>query len=449
VRLIKGHFLTTSNRVVFSMDIHLTAGERSRCGVLLTQIGWQILLTLVLWGTFLASSWAEEAGAGNPLPMRKVDDTLMIQQPHCEDGSRTYQDCTVEERLLVPVAHLNQELEALGLRAEDLTLLLDGVPMASKATEVCEKDACELSFRLHRVIASVSNPERDSPNAAAWSELFSHWDDDAKSVSVALRHDARVWPSGNSVSLHTRRVYGMPLILMVGTAICMVVLFTLMPGVVRERQYFPDTWKGVGDAAVARRFLAAVVGVPVAAESLKPVEAARRLLLPPVSLSQTLTVWWLVIVMLSFGYMLYVTHSVDIVNATMLALLGIPVTVTAGACVVDRANSQDAGWDADLLAALTGDQALAAEQTRALLTRARETMLITRNLATDLLSETTPETWDPHRVQILVFSVVFGVYYMSQLNRLVALPDFSSAVLTLLGISSATYLGFKVVKAQG
>jgi hypothetical protein len=104
-------------------------------------------------------------------------------------------------------------------------------------------------------------------------------------------------------------------------------------------------------------------------------------------------------------------------------------------------------WDADLLAAVTGDQA-SGEQMRALLARARETMLVTRSLATDLLSETTPVTWDPHRVQILVFSVVFGSYYISQLNRLVALPDFSSSVLTLFGISSATYLGFKVVKAQ-
>ena len=429
------------------MDIPLTAVEPPRYGVLLTRIAWQILLTLVLLGTFSTSSWAEGAGAGNSL----VPGDIRFDQVGCSNGRATDQNCTVEERLLVPVAHLNQELEALGLRAEDLTLLLDGVPMANKATEMCEKDACELSFPLHRVIASISTPggtEKDSPNAAAWSELFSHWDDDAKSVSVALRHDAKIWQSGNSVSMHTRRIYGMPLILMLGTAICMVVLFTLMPGIVRERQYFPDTWKAVGDTGVARKFLAAVDGAPAAADSLKPTEVARRLLLPPVSLSQTLTVWWLVIVMLSFGYMLYVTHSVDIVNGTMLALLGIPVAVTAGACVVDRSNSQDACRDADLLAALAGDQA-AAGQTRALLTRARETMLTTQNLATDLLSETTPETWDPHRVQILVFSVVFGVYYLSQLNRLVALPDFSSSMLTLLGISSATYLGFKVVKAQG
>ena len=52
------------------------------------------------------------------------------------------------------------------------------------------------------------------------------------------------------------------------------------------------------------------------------------------SLSQTLTVWWLVIVMLSFGYMLYVTHSVDIVNATMLALLGISGATYLGFKVV-------------------------------------------------------------------------------------------------------------------
>ena len=124
------------------------------------------------------------------------------------------------------------------------------------------------------------------------------------------------------------------------------------------------------------------------------------------------------------------------------------MAVTAGACVVDGANRQDGCGDADLLAAVTGDQG-GGEQVRALLSRARETMLITRSLATDLLSETTPGTWDPHRGQILGFSVVFGVYYMSQLNRVVALPDFSSAGLTLLGISGATYLGFKVVKAQG
>ena len=174
------------------MDIPLTAVEPPRYGVLLTRIAWQILLTLVLLGTFSTSSWAEGAGAGNSL----VPGDIRFDQVGCSNGRATDQNCTVEERLLVPVVHLNQELEALGLRAEDLTLLLDGVPMASKATEVCEKDACELSFPLHRVIASISTPggtEKDNPNSAVWSELFSHWDDDAKSVPVALRHDAKIW----------------------------------------------------------------------------------------------------------------------------------------------------------------------------------------------------------------------------------------------------------------
>ena len=47
----------------------------------------------------------------------------------------------------------------------------------------------------------------------------------------------------------------MPLMLMVGTAICMIVLFTLLPG-------------------VARKLLAAVVGAPDAADCLKPIETA-------------------------------------------------------------------------------------------------------------------------------------------------------------------------------
>ena len=49
------------------MDIPGTAVEQPRYGVLLTQIAWQTLLTLVLLGTFFTSCWAEGVGVGGPL----------------------------------------------------------------------------------------------------------------------------------------------------------------------------------------------------------------------------------------------------------------------------------------------------------------------------------------------------------------------------------------------
>ena len=49
-----------------------------------------------------------------------------------------------------------------------------------------------------------------------------------------------------------------------------------------------------------------------------------------------------------------------------------------------------------------------------------------------------------HRFQMVGWTLVPGVVFVTSVYRELALPDFSATLLGLMGISSGTYLGFKL-----
>jgi hypothetical protein len=143
-------------------------------------------------------------------------------------------------------------------------------------------------------------------------------------------------------------------------------------------------------------------------------------------------------------YALCLTRTIEVLNDTLIALLGIPVFVAVGATLVDRATPNDSTLDTNLATAIEnagpGNDASVQQSYRAAVAAG----LISKNIRSDLLSEQPDGAYDPHRIQLLCFSLLFGLVYVWKLNSLVALPHFPAPVLTLLGISSGTYLGFKV-----
>ena len=48
------------------------------------------------------------------------------------------------------------------------------------------------------------------------------------------------------------------------------------------------------------------------------------------------------------------------------------------------------------------------------------------------------------RFQIVVWTVVLGVVFVNSVWARLTMPDFNATLLTLMGISSGTYLGFKI-----
>jgi hypothetical protein len=49
-----------------------------------------------------------------------------------------------------------------------------------------------------------------------------------------------------------------------------------------------------------------------------------------------------------------------------------------------------------------------------------------------------------HRFQILIWTLVFGFYFLVNVWTKLSLPVFDDTLLALMGISSGTYLGFKI-----
>lgn len=56
--------------------------------------------------------------------------------------------------------------------------------------------------------------------------------------------------------------------------------------------------------------------------------------------------------------------------------------------------------------------------------------------------------WSLHRVQMGVWTLVLGFVFVSKVLENLAMPEFDVTLLALMGISSGTYLGFKIPELQ-
>jgi Flp pilus assembly protein TadB len=53
-----------------------------------------------------------------------------------------------------------------------------------------------------------------------------------------------------------------------------------------------------------------------------------------------------------------------------------------------------------------------------------------------------------HRFQVVLWTVVLGAVFVRAVAQVMSMPEFPDTLLTLLGISNATYLGFKIPEKQ-
>ncbi|MBN1931550.1 MAG: hypothetical protein JW786_08090 [Desulfobacterales bacterium] len=69
-----------------------------------------------------------------------------------------------------------------------------------------------------------------------------------------------------------------------------------------------------------------------------------------------------------------------------------------------------------------------------------------QNWLSDLLTDANGISF--HRLQMVIWTLVLGIVFIQQVLSNLALPDFDSTLLALMGISSGTYLGFKLPEQQ-
>jgi len=207
--------------------------------------------------------------------------------------------------------------------------------------------------------------------------------------------------------------------------------------------------------------------------------------LPPLSLGRCQMAFWFFLVICAFYFLWLITGrgDTDTINDTILILIGISAGTALGSAIVSGNEATTAAVKSDAAKAAYPNKIKDAQTTLAALKADRNKIdpndkaAITakdaeikeqagnvagleaelkdwrtknrRQLLLDLLSEEDTSAGQGrvitfHRFQIVVWTLILGVVFVSEVFTKLAMPVFDTTLLTLMGISSGTYLGFKV-----
>ena len=196
--------------------------------------------------------------------------------------------------------------------------------------------------------------------------------------------------------------------------------------------------------------------------------------LPPFSLGRCQMAFWFFLVISAFYFLWVITGrgDTDTINGTVLSLIGISAGTALGSAIVSKneAATDAAGGsaprpvlvypDAIKAAQAALDQAKKDKDVAQVQAKTKEVADLKRDLKEwrnrhrsqlllDLLSEQDSSAGEKrvitfHRFQIVVWTLILGVVFVSEVLTKLAMPAFDSTLLVLMGISSGTYLGFRV-----
>jgi hypothetical protein len=170
------------------------------------------------------------------------------------------------------------------------------------------------------------------------------------------------------------------------------------------------------------------------------------------SLARTQMAIWFFLIVCSWVFLWLVTGTLDTLTNTVLALMGIGAGTALGA------EAQDSGKPSPAEAIETKMKDLEAKQKAGtalpsdlqdltnlkaqLITALQPNPCITKNFFDDVLTDNDGISF--HRFQMFVWTIVLALVFITQVCQDLAMPDFNTTLLALMGISSGTYLGFMI-----
>jgi len=211
----------------------------------------------------------------------------------------------------------------------------------------------------------------------------------------------------------------------------------------------------------------------------------------PYSLARAQVAWWFFIILGTFFFIALVTGDFDTITNSSLVLLGIGTGTALGAAMVDSNKSSATNnalltlkpQQATLQATITDLQAKIADvqakkqqnpptataddlqnlsawnidlqAKQAELTQVNKQVQdaqsaldspVSEGIIPDLLSDANGVTF--HRFQIIVWTMVLGIIFIWSVWSKLSMPEFSTTLLALMGISAGTYIGFKIPENQ-
>jgi hypothetical protein len=194
----------------------------------------------------------------------------------------------------------------------------------------------------------------------------------------------------------------------------------------------------------------------------------------PFSLAWSQMAFWFVMVLAAYLIIWIATRDRDVLPAEILALLGISASTALGAAMIDVGKRSGAQADLEVNrkrqatleqeiqdlnsktlvddAKLARDNQVKEKEKELSLVKAKVTGLEadlktgpSKGFFKDVLSDT--EGTSLHRFQVFVWTIVLGIVFVSAVVNQLSMPTFSATLLALMGISGATYVGFKFPEA--
>jgi len=348
-------------------------------------------------------------------------------------GTGTHADTTeagLGDWVRVEVDGLAAATEGGLLKPSNLVLYLDGRPLPGVHGTLYGPSGNWLEFRLQRTDSSK----------AAWAALLGRPTHGHRSVSVSVGPDggpefapvADRLPQLNLIVYHTTALY-----------VCLVLsAFLLYAG-----------WQFARRSNILRDGSG-----PSSSSSIEP---------HPYSLAQLQMAVWFLLIALSFGFIYAITWDHNTITDQALILMGVATLTALGGKVIDTnkaAADQQSQSDATALAskiasleaklaasppglpddvqALGALKAELARLTSEVEQRGSGYKRRSRAFLLDILSDENGISL--HRFQMFVWTMILGLLFLIGVYNDLAMPAFSPTLLTLMGLSSGTYLGFKI-----
>ena len=303
-------------------------------------------------------------------------------------------------------------LENTGTKCESLTLFINDVPIEGLTPDSCNLTDGRVRYTL----------VRDEESAAAWRLLFTEPWQFTNVVSASIGPRGRLsWPS---------TVDNLELVILpqfwvnayfVGLALAVVMFIWLA----RRTALLRDRGDGIADGTAA-----------------------------PYSLSRFQLGFWIFLVTSAYIFIWMITGELDTITGSVLALLGIGSGTALGAALIDQgkeeakatatATTETVAPAAAPVVVDGAGNAVAPAATPAAIAKSSVTRGFSesRGFMRDVLSD--ERGISIHRFQLFVWTLVLGIIFCKVVYFSLEMPQFSSTMLGLMGISSGTYLGLKM-----
>lgn len=390
-----------------------------------TLVSWLVALGIALaWSAVAAAQDLPAEGinagppaAGNNAPAPGVAPDVGLSKPSViprvveaksndgENGNRIGLGYVVA----VKVDSLGSFLESEGMKCEHLTLFINDVPIEGLTPDSCNLSDGRVRFTL----------VRDEESAAAWRLLFTEPWQFTNTVSISVGPRGRLsWPSTvDSVELMILPRYRV-IAYFVGLAIAVLLFIWLARRTALLRDRGDDMAEGLRS---------------------------------PYSLSRFQLGFWILLVTSAYVFIWMITGELDTITGSVLALLGIGSGTALGAALIDQGKEEAKATTVEKAAAATAAVEATTTTTAVAPTAtappaeqrsAARGFSESRGFLRDVLSD--ERGISIHRFQLFVWTLVLGVIFCVVVYGSLEMPQFSSTMLGLMGISSGTYLGLKM-----